>query len=99
LLEHNLVDVTPAPIFTGLEGLDDGMIRRVKMLGCMFILRRVTTADMSTDQAFAQVDPRVPDFQAVFTAISAGCNLLDLIKMRTLLCHGFLLSLGLLRAP
>jgi hypothetical protein len=34
----NLVDVTPAPIFTRLDGSHDGMLCAVKMLGGMFIL-------------------------------------------------------------
>jgi len=48
---------------------------------------------MPANQAFAQVDPRVPDFQAILTTISARCNLPDLIEMCTLFCHEFLLSL------
>ena len=52
-LEHDLVDVTPAPVFTGLEGLDDRVIGRVEMLCGVLVLRGVAAADVSTDQALA----------------------------------------------
>jgi len=38
ILNYFLVNVTPAPIFSWLKGLDNGMLRRVKMLRGMFIL-------------------------------------------------------------
>ncbi len=37
-LEHDLVNVAPAPVFTGLEGLDNGMAGRMEMPGSVFIL-------------------------------------------------------------
>ncbi len=57
------------------------------MLGSMLILRGVATADMATDKAFTQVYPCISDFQAIFAAIRARCDLSDLVEMCTLLCH------------
>src|SRR5260370_20187491 len=86
-LEHELVDVTPTPVFTRLEGLDNGVVGRVKMLGGMLILRIVTATDMPAFETEAQVNPAISNFQTILTAIGARCDFLYLIKMRTSLCH------------
>ena len=88
-LEHDLIDITPAPIFTGLEGLDNGMAARMEMFGSVLVFRRVTAANMPANKAFAQVYPRVTNFQAILAAISTGRDIPDLIEMRTILCHLF----------
>jgi hypothetical protein len=38
LVEHHFIDIAPTPFFTGLEGLNDGMICRAKMFGGVFVL-------------------------------------------------------------
>jgi hypothetical protein len=73
-LEHYLIDVTPTPVLSWLEGLYNGVIGCVEMPGGMLILRIVTTADMPTFETEAQVYPRIPDSQTILTAIRAGCN-------------------------
>ena len=73
-IEHHLVDVTPTPVFTRLEGLDKRVSGRVEMLGGVFILRRITATNMTTLEAEAQVYPCVPASQTILTAIRAGCN-------------------------
>jgi hypothetical protein len=37
LFEHHFVNVAPAPIFAGLERLNNGMFRPVKMLGGVLV--------------------------------------------------------------
>jgi hypothetical protein len=86
-LEEQLVDVTPDPVFTRLEGLNDRVVGGVKMLSGVRILRIVTATDMPTGETEAQVHPRISNFQTVLTAIGARGDVLDLIKMRTALCH------------
>jgi hypothetical protein len=86
-LEHELIDITPDPVLTRLEGLDNRVVGRVEMPGGVLILRIVTATDMSTGETETQVYPRIPDSQTILTAIRAGCNVLYLIKMRTSLCH------------
>ena len=78
-LEHYLVDVTPTPVFIRLEGLDNRVVGRVKMLGGVRILRIVTATDMPAFETEAQVDPRLPDSQTILTAIRAGCHLSSLV--------------------
>src|SRR5437763_13002942 len=86
-LEHNLIDVTPDPVLSRLEGLNDRMVGRVEMPGGVLILRIVAATDMSTRETEAQVDPGISNFQTVLTSIGARCDVLYLIKMRTSLCH------------
>ncbi len=78
-LEYYLVDVTPTPVFIRLEGLDNRVVGRVKMLGGVRILRIVTATDMPAFETEAQVDPRLPDSQTILTAIRAGCHLSSLV--------------------
>ena len=63
------------------------MVGRVEMPGGVLILRIVTAAHMSTRETEAQVYPGISHFQTVLTSIGARCDVLYLIKMRTLLCH------------
>src|SRR2546429_7592591 len=57
------------------------------MLGGVLILRIVTATDMSRDETEAQVHPGISNFQTVLTALGARCDVFDLIKMRSSLCH------------
>jgi hypothetical protein len=78
-LEYYLVDVTPTPVFPGLEGLHNWVIRRVKVFGRMLILGIIAAANMPAFETEAQMNPPIPDSQAVLAAIRAGCNLSYLI--------------------
>ncbi len=86
-LEHHLVDITPGPVLSRLEGLNDRMVGGVEMPGGVLVLRRVTAANMPTRQTEAQMHPAISGFQTVLTSIGAGCDLSYLIKMCTYLCH------------
>ena len=97
-LEHNLVDVAPAPVFTGLEGLDDGMAGCMEMPGCMLILRGVAAANVPADKALAQVYPGIANFQAIFAAISTRGNFSNLVEVRTIRCHQFFSFFSLIEA-
>src|SRR3989442_14449661 len=74
-LEEQLVDVTPGPVLTRLEGLNDRMVGGVEMPGGVLILRIVTATDMSTGETEAQVHPRITQSQTVLTSIGARRNL------------------------
>jgi hypothetical protein len=87
LLEHDLVDVAPAPIFARLEGLDNRVVGRVEMLCSVFVFRRIAAADVPADEALAQVHPGVANPQAILTAVCARRNISYLVKVCTLLCH------------
>jgi hypothetical protein len=86
-LEHYLVDVTPTPVLSRLEGLDNRVVGRVEMPGGVLIFRIVTATDMSAGETEAQVYPRIPNSQAILTPIGARRDVLYLIKMRTAFCH------------
>jgi hypothetical protein len=86
-IEKELVKVTPAPVFSWLEGLNDGMLGGVEMFGGMLILRIVAAADMTTDETDTQMHPGITYFQAILAAIGAGGDLTYLVKMTTLFCH------------
>src|SRR6266849_7701666 len=96
-LEHYRVDVTPTPVLTRLEGLDNRVVGRVEMPGGVLVLRIVTAAHMSTGEAEAQVYPGISHFQTVLTSLGARCDVLYLIKMRTSLCHVLFLSVACVR--
>jgi hypothetical protein len=61
-LEHDLVDVTPAPVFPWLEGSNNRVVRRVEMPGGVLVLGIIAAADMSAFETEAQVHPRIADF-------------------------------------
>ena len=86
-LEHDLVDVAPAPILARLEGLDNRVIGRVKMLCSVFVFRRIAAADVPADKALAQVHPGVANLQAILTAVRARSDVSYLVEVCTLLCH------------
>src|SRR5713101_2286691 len=70
-LEHNLIDITPDPVLSRLEGLDDRVVGRVEMFGGVLILRVVTATDMSTGETEAQVHPGISHFQTFLAPIGA----------------------------
>jgi len=47
----DLIDITPTPILTRLKRLYDGVLAVVKVLGGVFILRRVAAANVAALQA------------------------------------------------
>jgi hypothetical protein len=77
-IEDEFIDVTPAPFFTRLERSDDRVVGRMKMFGCVFVLRRIAAADVSAAHAQTQMHPAVTDAQTVLAAFRAGRDLLDL---------------------
>jgi hypothetical protein len=95
LLNEHLINITPTPGFPWFKRLDDRMMRLMVMPGGMFILRAVTTANVSTNQADSQVHPFIPHFETFFTPLRAGFNLSNLIEMITSLFHRMILFNGI----
>jgi hypothetical protein len=79
--EDDLIDVTPPPVLSGLEGLDDGMLRRVKMLGRVTILRVIAASDVSARQAQSEVHPSIAHLQTFLASLSRWGHLAYLIQM------------------
>src|SRR5262249_60943704 len=86
-LHEHLIHIAPTPVFARLEGLDDGMLDLMKMLGGMPILRRIAAPDVSAFQAQAQMHPGIAHLQAFLAAFAAGSDFLDLFQMSTVFCH------------
>jgi len=88
LVEHDFVDVTPAPILARLEGSDDRVLRRVKMLRSVAIFRRIAATDVSADQTQAKVHPSVARQEAFLAAFAAGCDFLNFFNVRAAFVQG-----------
>ena len=86
-LQHHLVYITPAPVFSRLKRLDNGVVRRVEVPGGMLVLRRIAAADMPAFETEAQVYPRISDSQTILAAIRTGGDVSYLVKMCTLCSH------------
>jgi hypothetical protein len=56
----------------------------MEVLGGMPVLRIIAAADMAANQAHTQVHPGITGFQAIFTALCTGRNILDLVQMGAL---------------
>lgn len=79
--DFDLVHIAPAPVFAGLERLDDGMFRGMKMFGGVLVLRAVAAADVAADQAKSQMDPRIADLQAILAAVRAGLHFANFVHV------------------
>ena len=51
VIQHDIINIAPAPTLTGLEGAHDGMAGAMEMFGGMFTGRLVATADVTALQA------------------------------------------------
>ena len=80
-IQFEFIDVTPAPIFSGLDRSHDGMCGRMEVFRGVFIFGRIATTDMPAAQAQAKVHPPIPHFQTLFTTSAARFDILDLIEM------------------
>ena len=58
-LEHRFIDIAPAPILIWLKRLNNRMSGFMEMGRCMPILRTIATANMTTGQTDAQMNPSV----------------------------------------
>src|SRR5437763_8806903 len=56
-LEHEVVDVAEVPVLAGLERLDQRMFGCVRVLRCVLVGRRITTADMPALGAAPEAHP------------------------------------------
>jgi hypothetical protein len=52
-LHEQFIDIAPAPVFARFERFNQRMFGLMKVLGGVFVLRRIAAAHMSADQALA----------------------------------------------
>jgi hypothetical protein len=69
------------------------MLRFVEMFGRMLVLGRVATANVPASEAKTQVNPRVAGLGTVLTHMFVGFSYFNLIKVRAIFWHRFLLCL------
>src|SRR5580700_4434314 len=67
-IEHDFVDVTPAPAFRRIVAFDDGMARRMEVFGGVAVRRIIATPDMSAGSAEPQMHPGRTSLQALLAA-------------------------------
>jgi hypothetical protein len=89
-IEHDFVDVTPAPPFRRIIGFDDRVPGCVKMFCRVPIWRLVAATNMTTAAADAQMQPCVAQFQAFFTPKGTRNNVADCRDVFAIYCHAFL---------
>jgi hypothetical protein len=86
-LEQQFVLVAPQPVLAALERLDQRMAGCLEMRVGMTIRRFVAAADVTADQADAQMDPRIAILEAFLAALRAGPHAPDLVQMCALSRH------------
>jgi hypothetical protein len=91
-IQKQLVHVAPAPILPRLEGLDDGVIGAVEVLGSVLISGLIAAPYMPTGHAEAQMHPGIAYPEAVLAAVRAGCYFANLVEVGTNGRHEKLLS-------
>lgn len=62
---HDLVNVAPSPVLAGFNRTHHGMLRLVEVPGRVAPWRGITTADVATSHALAQMDPLRPFLQTL----------------------------------
>jgi hypothetical protein len=86
-----IIRVTPHPVLARLQRVGNGVVRGVRVAGGVLVLGLVAAADLPTGHAHPQVNPGVPQLQALQAAlgIPPGKPLrvrngqLDLVYVRT----------------
>src|SRR5580692_11203033 len=94
LVQHEFVDVAPAPVLSRLDRLDDRVLAAMIVLGRVLVLRGIAAAHMAADQAHPQMHPRISRFQTILASVGAGLYVFDFLDVRTGFhhCHDHLLS-------
>src|ERR1700682_3182929 len=92
-IQHHLVDITPAPSFRRIVALDDRMLGRMKMFGCVMIGGFVAASDMAAGAAYAQVHPDITGLETLFAAERARGDVANAFQMRAMIGHSHLLRI------
>lgn len=77
----DLIDIAPPPPFRRIIAFDDGVPRRVKMLGRVPVGRVVAAADVTTRPAQTQMHPGRPKLQTFLATERAGDDIADVLHM------------------
>jgi hypothetical protein len=82
-IELRLVEIAPAPFFTGLNRFDNGMVRGVEVLRRVLVFRGIATTHVAACHAQPEMHPGVMHLQAFLTTVGMRLDVLNLVEMRT----------------
>ena len=83
----DLINITPCPRLTRLDGTDDRMFGLVEVLCRMLVLRGIAAAHVSALHAQPEMHPSVADLDAVLADMHVRALEFDLLPMRATCCH------------
>jgi hypothetical protein len=84
-IEFQLIDITPTPVFSRLDGLHDRVLGSVEMFRGMLVLWGIAATDIPARHALPQMNPSVPHFDTLFAnTIVWWLHIFDLIQVRAL---------------
>src|ERR1051325_9003392 len=89
-IEHDLVDVAPAPALGRIIALDHRMAGGVEMFGGVAVGRAVAAADVPAGAAQPQVHPDRAALEALLAAARARRHLAHLVGVKTCRHHALL---------
>jgi hypothetical protein len=71
-LDYYVIDVAVAPVFSGLEGLDNWVPSVVEVLSRVSVIRFIAATYVPARQAFPEMYPLVPGPEAFLAALGGG---------------------------
>ena len=87
-IEHDLIDITPAPAFRRIVTFNHRMLRGMEMFCGVLVRRGIAATDMAAGPADPQMDPHVTGFQTFLAAERARRNILNLRDVLAWHGHG-----------
>jgi hypothetical protein len=79
--QHDLVNITPAPVFARLDRTHEGVVGGMEVLGGVLILGRIAAAHVSAGKAETKMNPGVAQLEAFFAAFRFGVDRLDVLTV------------------
>ena len=76
-----MIDVAPAPVFTGLVRAHDRVLGRMEMFRGVLVLRRVAASDVPAFQAKSEMDPGIAHLEAFLTPVRPGRDVPNLVQV------------------
>jgi hypothetical protein len=71
-LDQHVIHVAVAPVFSGLEGLDNRVSREVVVLGRVLVLGFIAATYVPAREAFPEMYPLVAGSQTLLAAVVGG---------------------------
>jgi hypothetical protein len=92
-IEHDIIDIAPAPTFGWIVAFDNRMADRVEMFGCVSMRRVVATSHMPTSAAYSKMNPVASHDEAFLATRCTWRDVADAIQVSamqgSIFCHGY----------